>query len=63
MLAIVPKARGFKPGGGDGFLRTKKSAAHLPSDGSKAGRSHVVRLHGTLKNPTNVKEVLRRQNP
>jgi hypothetical protein len=30
VLGTGPKGCGFEPGQGDGFLRAKKSAAHLP---------------------------------
>jgi hypothetical protein len=33
MLAIGPKARGFKPGRGDGFLRAINSATRLSLEG------------------------------
>jgi hypothetical protein len=41
VLATGPKVRGFKRGRGRWILRVMKSAASLPSEGS---RSHVVDL-------------------
>jgi hypothetical protein len=51
VLATGPKGCGFEPGQGDGFLRAIKIRS-TPSSrlGSKAGRSHVVRFYGMLKN-------------
>jgi hypothetical protein len=47
VLATGLKDCGFEPGQGDGFLRAIKIRS-TPSSrmGSKAGRSHVVRLYG-----------------
>jgi hypothetical protein len=47
VLVTGPKVCGFEPGQGDGFLRAIKFRS-TPSSrmGSKAGRSHVVRLYG-----------------
>jgi hypothetical protein len=51
VLATGPKGCGFKPGQGDGFLMVI-TIRSTPSSrtGSKAGRSHVVRFYGMLKN-------------
>jgi hypothetical protein len=47
VLATGPRGRGFEPGQSDGILRATKIRS-TPSSrrGSKAGRSHVVRLYG-----------------
>jgi hypothetical protein len=53
MLAIEPKIHGFNPGGG------QKNLPRLPSE---SHQSHLIRLRGMLKNPTSMREILRRQN-
>jgi hypothetical protein len=49
-LATGPKGSGVEPGQGDGFLRAIKiRSTPYPRMGSKAGRSHVVKLYGMYK--------------
>jgi hypothetical protein len=50
VLATGPKGRGFKPGQSNGFLSVIKIRT-TPSSwmGSKAGRSHAVRLYAACK--------------
>jgi hypothetical protein len=47
VLATGPKGRGFEPGQGDGFLSVIKIRSTPSSQmGSKAEKSHVIRLYG-----------------
>jgi hypothetical protein len=51
VLATGPKGCGFEPGQGDGFLRAIKiCSTPFSRIGNKAGRSHVVKFYGMLKN-------------
>jgi hypothetical protein len=50
VLATGPKGSGFEPSLGDGFLRTIKIRNTSSSRmGSKAGRSHVVKILWNVK--------------
>jgi hypothetical protein len=49
VLAIRLKVYRFKSGQGDGFLKAKKSASRLPSEGKLSQRDHVVSFYSMLK--------------
>ena len=49
MLAFGTQVRGFRPGRSRRIFWAKKSSAHLPLEGSKASRSHVVNLRHVKK--------------